>query len=131
MMTDTIADMLTRIRNGLSAKHDSVDIPSSRMKLEIARILKAEGYIKNFKLAQDDKQGVLKVFLKYDDDRRPTIMELRRVSTPGRRIYAGVDDIPVVKNGLGIAIISTSKGVMSDKAARQEKVGGEIICTVW
>ena len=131
MMTDPIADMLTRIRNGLSAKFEAVDIPSSRMKLEIARILKAEGYIKNYKLTPDEKQGVLKVFLKYGDDKRGTIVEIKRVSKPGRRVYAPTDEIPVIKNGLGISILSTSKGVMSDKDARQEKVGGEIICTVW
>jgi small subunit ribosomal protein S8 len=131
MMTDPIADMLTRIRNGLMARHDTVDVPASRMKLEIARILKAEGYIKNFKQVHDNKQGAIKVYLKYDDKRVPTIVEMKRISTPGRRVYATVDEIPVVKHGLGTAIISTSKGIMSDKAARREKVGGEIICTVW
>ncbi|HUT54038.1 MAG TPA: 30S ribosomal protein S8 [bacterium] len=131
MMTDPIADMLTRIRNGLMARHDAVEVPASKMKLEIARILKAEGYIKNFKQVHDDKQGSIKVFLKYDDKRVPSIVEMKRVSKPGRRVYAAVDEIPVVKNGLGTAILSTSKGIMSDKAARKEKVGGEIICTVW
>jgi small subunit ribosomal protein S8 len=130
-MTDPIADMLTRIRNGLMARHDTVDVPASRMKLEIARILKAEGYIKNFKQVHDNKQGAIKVYLKYDDKRVPTIVEMKRISTPGRRVYATVDEIPVVKHGLGTAIISTSKGIMSDKAARKEKVGGEVICTVW
>jgi small subunit ribosomal protein S8 len=131
MMTDPIADMLTRIRNGLHRKHEAVDIPASKMKLEIARILKTEGYIENFKIIQDDKQGVLRVFLKYDGENRPVIIELKKISKPGRRVYAGVDDIPVVKNGLGLAIISTSKGVISDKTAKTEKVGGEVICTVW
>ncbi len=131
MMTDPIADMLTRIRNGLSARHESVDVPASKLKLEIARILKAEGYIKNFKLAQDGKQGVLKVFLKYDPDGNPIIMKIKRESKPGRRVFAKVDDLPEVKNGLGVSIISTSKGVMTDKKARERRVGGEILCSIW
>ena len=131
MMTDPIADMLTRIRNGLQAKHETVDVPASKMKLEVARILKAEGFVKNFKLVSDNRQGSLKIFRKYDDDNKPTIVEIKRVSKPGRRVYATVDEIPVVKNGLGLAILSTSKGIISDKAARKEKVGGEVICTVW
>jgi len=131
MMTDPIADMLTRIRNGLKAKHEVVEIPASKMKIEIAKILKAEGYIKNFKLNQDNKQGVLKVFLKYKDEEAPVILDLQRVSRPGRRVYTNADDIPRVKNGLGISIISTSQGIMSDKRARKENVGGEVICSVW
>lgn len=131
MMTDPIADMLTRIRNGLSANHEAVNIPSSKMKVEIARILKDEGYIKNYKLVEDDKQGILKIVLKYGDNSKPAIMEMKRVSKPGRRVYAKVDDIPVIKNGLGVAIISTSKGVMADRVARSEKVGGEVICSIW
>ncbi len=131
MMTDPIADMLTRIRNGLSAKHEVVEVPAGKMKIEIAKILKAEGYIKNFKLSQDNKQGVLKVFLKYKEDDKPVILDLQRVSKPGRRVYAGVQNIPSVKNGLGISIISTSRGIMSDKRARKENVGGEVICSVW
>lgn len=131
MMTDPIADMLTRIRNGLHAKHDAVDIPSSKMKLDIARILKAEGYIRNFKLIQDKKQGILKIFLKYDDDNNSVVMEIKRVSKPGCRVYANADEIPVVKNGLGISILSTSKGVVSDKSAKALHVGGEVLCTVW
>jgi small subunit ribosomal protein S8 len=131
MMTDPIADMLTRIRNGLKAKHEVVEIPASKMKIEIAKILKAEGYIKNFKLNQDNKQGVLKVFLKYKDEDAPVILDLQRVSRPGRRVYTNADDIPRVKNGLGISIISTSQGIMSDKRARKENVGGEVICSVW
>lgn len=131
MLTDPIADMLNRIRNGIHARHEMVEIPASKIKLEIARILKAEGYIKNFKLAADTKQGEIKVYLKYDPSRKSAIVELKRVSTPGRRVYAGVDEIPVTRHGLGMAIISTSKGVMTDKKARAEKVGGEVLCTVW
>jgi small subunit ribosomal protein S8 len=131
MMNDPISDMLTRIRNGLHARHETVNIPASKMKIEIARILRAEGYIKNFKFIQDNKQGIIKVMLKYDDDQNPIIIEMKRVSKPGRRVYAKVDDIPVVKKGLGVAILSTSKGVVTDKKARKEKVGGEVLCTVW
>ncbi|MFO8058799.1 MAG: 30S ribosomal protein S8 [bacterium] len=131
MMTDPVADMLTRIRNGLKAKHEVVEIPASKMKIEIAKILKAEGYIKNFKLVQDNKQGVLKVFLRYKDQGEPVILDMQRVSRPSRRVYAGVNDIPRVKHGLGISIISTSRGIMSDKRAKKENVGGEVLCSVW
>jgi small subunit ribosomal protein S8 len=130
MMTDPIADMLTRIRNGLSAKHETVDVPASKMKLEIAKILKNEGFIKNYKIVQNNKQGTIKVQLKYDDT-VPVIGDMTRVSKPGRRVYATMDEIPVVKNGQGIAIISTSKGVLTDKGARAAKVGGEVLCTIW
>jgi len=131
MMNDPISDMLTRIRNGLQARHETVNIPASKMKLEIARIMRAEGYIKNFKFIQDNKQGIIKVMLKYDDNQNPIIIEMKRVSKPGRRIYAKVDEIPVVKKGLGVAILSTSRGVVTDKKARKEKVGGEVLCTIW
>ena len=131
MVTDPIADMLTRIRNGIHARHEAVEMPGSKMKLELAKILKAEGYIKNFKVVQDQKQGLLKLFLKYDDDRQSAIDSIRRISKPGRRVYSGVDEIPQVKNGLGIAIISTSRGIMTDRRARAEKVGGEVLCTIW
>jgi len=131
MVTDPIADMLTRIRNGIHARHEAVEMPASKMKLELAKILKAEGYIKNFKVVQDQKQGLLKLFLKYDDDRLSAIDAIRRISKPGRRVYSGVDDIPKVKNGLGIAIISTSRGIMTDRRAREEKIGGEVLCTIW
>ena len=131
MVTDPIADMLTRIRNGQAAKHETVDVPASKMKLEITRILKAEGFIKNFKIVQNNKQGTIKIQLKYDQDNFPVIEKLSRVSKPGRRVYATVEEIPVVKNGLGIAIISTSKGVITDKAARAERVGGEVLCAIW
>jgi len=131
MVTDPIADFLTRIRNGIHARHEAVEMPASKMKLELAKILKAEGYIKNFKVVQDQKQGLLKLFLKYDDERVAAIGSIRRVSKPGRRVYAGNEDLPKVKNGLGIAIISTSKGVMTDRRAREEKVGGEVLCAIW
>jgi len=130
-MTDPIADLLTRIRNAGMAKHQKLDIPLSKVKVAIATVLKEQGYIKNFKTISDDKQGVLRIYLKYDDSNLPIIHEITRVSTPGRRIYVGKDEIPSVKNGLGIAILSTSQGVMADVSARQAQVGGEVICTVW
>jgi small subunit ribosomal protein S8 len=131
MMTDPIADMLTRIRNGLSAKHSSVEMPLSKMKLEIAKIMKNEGFVKNYKVNQDDKQGMLKVMLKYDENETSAICEVKRVSKPGRRVYTDVDSIPKIKNGLGVAVISTSKGILTDKQARNENVGGEVLCYIW
>ena len=131
MVTDPIADMLTRLRNGQKAGHESVAIPASRLKLEIAKILKSEGYVKNYKLIQDNKQGILKVFLKYDDKKRPGILALKRVSTPGCRVFAKADKIPVVKSGMGVAILSTSRGIMTDRKARKDNLGGEVLCTVW
>jgi small subunit ribosomal protein S8 len=130
-MTDPIADMLTRIRNAGLAKHQKLDMPASTVKANILTVLKDLGYIKNFKVINDDKQNVVRVYLKFDDDNCHVIHEIRRVSTPGRRVYVGKDEIPMVKNGLGCAILSTSQGVMDDVAARQAQVGGEIICTVW
>ena len=130
-MTDPIADMLTRIRNAGLAKHQKVDMPSSNLKVALATVLKDLGYIKNFKTATDDKQGVLRVYLKFDEQTEHVIHEIKRMSTPGRRIYVGTDEIPRVKNGLGCAILSTSKGVMHDVAAREAQVGGEVLCTVW
>jgi len=130
-MTDPIADMLTRIRNAGMAQHPKLDIPSSNVKVAIAEVLKGLGYIKNFKVISDDLQGVLRVYLKYDDQNRNVIHEISRVSTPGRRVYVQNDQIPRVKNGLGAAILSTSRGVMDDAAAREAKVGGEVLCTVW
>ena len=130
-MTDPIADMLTRIRNAVSAKHPKVDIPSSNMKVAVATVLKNLGYVRNFKVISDDKQGVLRVYLKYDGDNQPIIHEITRVSTPGRRVYVGNDDIPRVKNGIGAAILSTSKGVMDDGSARAAAIGGELLCTIW
>lgn len=130
-MTDPLADLLTRVRNGGMAKHATVSIPSSNVKVAVATVLKETGYIKNFKVLSDNKQGVLKLYLAYDEGRQPVINEIKRVSKPGCRVYVGKDDIPQVKNGFGIAILSTSRGVMDDKAARETQVGGEVLCTVW
>jgi small subunit ribosomal protein S8 len=130
-MTDPIADMLTRIRNALKASHESVDIPNSKMKANIAKILKAEGYIRNFKIIPDSRQGVLRVFLKYDEQKLPVIGGIERVSKPSRRIYAGFDDIPRVLNQYGVNILTTSRGIMSDRDARRMRVGGEILCRIW
>ncbi len=130
-MTDPVADLLTRIRNGLSSKKPTVDVPSSKLKVEIAKILKEEGYILNFKVTEDNVQGTLKVDLKYQADGRPAIDGIQRASRPGRRIYWGKEDIKPVLAGLGIAILSTSRGLMTDKVARREGVGGEILCRVW
>jgi len=129
-ITDPIADMLTRIRNASSAKHATVDVPASNMKKAIAEILLQEGYIKNFQLINDGVQGVIKVTLKYNGSDQ-AIAGLRRVSKPGLRVYAGSDELPYVLRGLGIAIISTSKGVMTDKKAREANVGGEVLAFVW
>ena len=130
-ITDTIADMLTRIRNASSAKHPAVDIPASNLKKQIAQILLDEGYIKAFKVVDDGKQGVIKVTLKYTDSKAQVITGLRRVSKPGLRIYSNCKDMPKVMKGLGIAIVSTSKGIMTDKKAREMNVGGEILAFVW
>ncbi len=130
-ITDTIADMLTRIRNANSAKHASVDVPASNLKKQIAQILLEEGYIKNYKVVEDGKQGVIKIQLKYTDSRAQVITGLRRVSKPGLRIYSNCKDMPKVMKGLGIAIVSTSKGIMTDKKAREMNVGGEVLAFVW
>lgn len=130
-MTDPIADMLTRIRNANMAKLQKVDIPSSNLKVSLASVLKAEGFIKNYKVIADNKQGVLRVYLKYIDEKDSVINEIKRVSKPGSRVYVGSDKIPSVKNGMGIAVLSTSKGIITDKAAREAGVGGEVICTIW
>lgn len=131
-ITDTIADMLTRIRNASSAKHDTVDIPASNMKKAIAQILVDEGYVKSYQIIEDDKQGVIRVTLKYQGpSRTPVLMGLRRVSKPGLRIYSSSEDMPKVMKGIGTAIVSTSKGVMTDKKARSENVGGEVLAFVW
>ena len=131
-ITDTIADMLTRIRNANSAKHDSVDIPASNMKKAIAQILVDEGYVKGFQVIEDGKQGVIRMTLKYQGaSRTPVLMGLRRVSKPGLRIYSSSEDMPKVMKGIGTAIVSTSKGVMTDKKARKENVGGEVLAFVW
>lgn len=129
--TDAIADLLTRIRNASSAKHETVEIPSSNMKKAICQILLDEGYIKSFTVTEDGKQGVIKVTLKYAEGKKPVITGLRRVSKPGLRIYSNVENMPKVLKGLGIAIVSTSKGVMTDRQARKENVGGEVLAFVW
>ena len=130
-MTDTIADMLTRIRNANSAKHPTVDVPASNMKKQIAQILVDEGYIKSFRVIDDDKQGVIRITLKYTENKSQVITGLRRVSKPGLRIYSNSKDMPKVMKGLGIAIVSTSKGIMTDREARKNNVGGEVLAFVW
>lgn len=130
MLTDPIADMLTRLRNALRIKAEKVDIPISKMKLEIAKIMKEEGFIRAYKILKDRKQGILRIIPKYVDN-ESVITGLKRVSRPGRRFYVGRDEIPKVMGGLGIAIVTTSRGVMTDKACRRENVGGEVICYLW
>jgi small subunit ribosomal protein S8 len=130
-ISDVIADMLTRIRNANDAKHESVDVPASNLKKSIAEILLEEGYIKNFQIVEDGKQGIIRVTLKYTAGKQKVIRGLKRVSKPGLRIYSNCEDMPKVMNGLGIAIVSTSKGVMTDKKARLANVGGEILAFVW
>lgn len=131
MMTDPIADMLTRIRNAIRVKADKVDIPASRMKIEIAKILKEEGFIKSYKIIKDKKQGIIRINLKYTPEGESVISDLQRISKPGRRVYVSKDEIPYVMGGLGIAILTTSKGVMTDKECRLKGVGGEVLCYVW
>ena len=130
-ITDTIADMLTRIRNANSAKHPTVDVPASNMKKQIAQIHVDEGYIKSFRVIDDDKQGVIRITLKYTENKSQVITGLRRVSKPGLRIYSNSKDMPKVMKGLGIAIVSTSKGIMTDREARKNNVGGEVLAFVW
>lgn len=131
MMTDPIADMLTRIRNALMTKHERVDIPASKIKVSIARLLKDEGYIRNYKVFKDNKQGVLRILLKYNDKNEPVIKGLQRESKPSRRVYVGSKEIVPVLSGLGVSILSTSKGLLSDRDARRQNLGGEIVCSVW
>ena len=130
-MSDVIADMLTRIRNANDAKHVTVDIPASNMKKAIADILVEEGYVKSYQIIEDGKQGTIRVTLKYEGNKQKVLRGIRRISKPGLRIYAGYEDMPKVMNGLGIAIVSTSKGIMTDKKARQLNVGGEVLAFVW
>ena len=130
-MTDPVADMLTRIRNGIQARHERVEIPASNLKVEIARILKDEGFISNYKVVEAEIQAVLRVYLKYADDGEPVIHGIERLSRPGRRVYRGKKEIPRVLGGLGLSIISTSRGVMSGSQAAQRGVGGEVLCQVW
>ena len=131
MTTDPIADMLTRVRNACRAGHRKVDVPSSAMKREIARILKERGFVHNYAHIEDNRQGYLRLYLKYSSDEESAIRGLKRESRPGLRKYVGKDEIPRILNGLGVAILSTSKGVLTDRVARREGVGGEVICSVW
>lgn len=130
-MTDPIADLLTRIRNGAMAKLQKVDIPSSNLKVSIVNVLKNEGFVKNYKVISDQKQGILRIYLKYINESDSVITEIKRISKPGGRRYVKSDQIPKVKQGLGVAILSTSKGLLTDKVARETGTGGELICTVW
>ena len=131
MTSDPIADMLTRLRNALSARHPKVDVPASRLKAEIARILKEEGYIANFKVAEEGPKRVIKIYLKYSQANAPVITRIERVSRPGCRVYVGHDDIPRVQGGLGINILTTPRGVMTGRTAHKEGLGGEVLCQIW
>ncbi len=130
-MTDPISDMLTRIRNALRASHELVDIPSSKLKINIAKVLKSEGYIKNFRIVSDGNHRMIRIFLKYREDGASVIEGLKRVSKPSCRVYSGYDEIPKMLNGFGVHIISTSKGLLADREARNMHVGGEVLCAVW
>ncbi len=130
-ITDPIADMLTRIRNANSEKHESVDVPASNLKKAIAQILLEEGYIKNYQIIDDEKQGLIKITLKYGENKTKVISGLKRISKPGLRVYAGKDELPKVLKGLGIAIVSTSQGIMTDKKARKLNIGGEVLAFIW
>ncbi len=130
-VTDTIADLLTRIRNAQAAKHDTVEVPASNMKKAICQILVDEGYVRHYSVKEDGKQGMITISLKYAEGRQPVIKGLKRVSKPGLRIYSGASELPKVMKGLGVAIVSTSKGIMTDRAARQENVGGEVLAFIW
>ena len=130
-MTDTVADMLTRIRNANMVRHERVEIPASKLKAEVARILHEEGYIQSYRLIEDRKQGILRIYLKYDDNQEKVISGIRRVSKPGRRVYAGATKIPRVYGDLGVSVLSTSHGVKTGKQCRRERIGGEVLCYVW
>ena len=129
--SDPVADMLTKVRNAAMARHEKVDVPASKLKLEIVKILKTEGYIKNFKKVQEDGKNILRIFLKYDDENNPVIHGVKKISTPGRRVYSGYKDLPRVYNGYGTIIVSTSAGVTTGKKASEKMVGGELVCTIW
>lgn len=131
MLTDPIADMLTRMRNALMIKSEKVDIPASRMKLEIAKILKEEGFIRAYKILKDKKQGILRITLKYSPDEEALISGLKRISKPGRRVYVNAELVPTVMGGVGISILTTSKGILTGKVCRRDKVGGEVLCHIW
>ncbi|MBQ0051100.1 MAG: 30S ribosomal protein S8 [Treponema sp.] len=130
-VSDPIADMLTKVRNAVQARHEKVDVPASKLKLEIVKILKTEGYIKNFKKVQEDGKNIIRIFLKYDDLNNSVIHGVEKISTPGRRVYSGYKDLPRVFNGLGTLIVSTSTGVTTGKKASEKMVGGELICKIW
>ena len=130
-MTDPVADMLTRIRNANMVRHERVEIPASKLKMEVARILHEEGYIRSYRLIEDRKQGILRIYLKYDDNQEKVISGIRRVSKPGRRVYAGATEIPRVYGDLGVSVLSTSHGVKTGKQCRRERIGGEVLCYVW
>lgn len=130
-MSDPIADMLTRIRNAGKAKFNSVDIPGSKLKTELAKVLKNEGFIKNYKFLKDNKQGILRIYLKYGQDRNSAIFGIERISKPGRRTYVKSNELKPIFSGMGLAVLSTSKGIMTDKRAAKEKLGGEVLCKVW
>ncbi len=130
-VSDPIADMLTKVRNAVQARHEKVDVPTSKLKLEIVKILKTEGYIKNFKKVQEAGKNIICIFLKYDDSNNPVIHGVEKISTPGRRVYSGYKDLPRIYNGLGTLIVSTSAGVTTGKKASEKMVGGELVCKVW
>lgn len=130
-MSDPVSDILTRVRNGLTARHEKIDVPSSRFKVELARVLKEEGYIKNFKVLDDKGAGLLRLYLKYDDQGCPVIHGVTRISKPGRRLYRGKHDLPEVLGGLGISIVSTSQGLLTGTDAHRRGLGGEVVCSVW
>ena len=130
-VSDPIADMLTKVRNAVQARHEKVDVPTSKLKLEIVKILKTEGYIKNFKKVQEEGKNIIRIFLKYDDSNNPVIHGVEKISTPGRRVYSGYKDLPRIYNGLGTLIVSTSAGVTTGKKATEKMVGGELVCTIW
>ena len=129
--SDPVADMLTKVRNAAIAGHEKVDVPASKLKLEIVKIMKTEGYIKNFKKLQEDGKNIIRIFLKYDEENKPVIHGVKKISTPGRRVYSGYKDLPRVYNGYGTVIVSTSSGVTTGKKASEKMVGGELVCKVW
>lgn len=129
--SDPVADMLTKVRNAANARHEKVDIPASKLKLEIVKIMKTEGYVKNFKKVQEDGHSVIRIILKYDDSNNPVIHGAKKISTPGRRVYSGYKDLPRVFNGYGTIIVSTSAGITTGKKATEKQVGGELICSIW
>lgn len=130
-VSDPIADMLTKVRNAVQARHEKVDVPTSKLKLEIVKILKTEGYIKNFKKVTEEGKNIIRIFLKYDDSNNPVIHGVEKISTPGRRVYSGYKDLPRIYNGFGTLIVSTSAGVTTGKKASEKMVGGELVCKVW